>query len=161
MKIPLTDFQLQCLDMINALVAGDAMQWLLPSYVMAHVRIESGWDPAIKASDFAKTGSIGLMQVSTSTLSDRVADGSITKEQAADQTDPANSLSAGIAQLAWSRRYLLRAWGLSEVLYHPVCEAYNEGVGNVVDGKHFADRYFLKWATAQLGYSFVDTERFA
>lgn len=149
MRFPLTPFQLQCLSVIRNLVAGKP--WLPPSYVMAHVRIESGWDPSIKGSDYAATGSVGLMQVTAPVVKDRGYDGM-------DQTDPGVSLSTGVAQLVWCRAYLMKAWNFQHsILYHPVCEAYNEGVGNVVRGRDDS-RYWLKWSAAQMGYSFVDVK---
>lgn len=148
MSFPLTDLQTACLGTIRGLVADKP--WLPASYVMAHVRIESGWDPAIKAGDYATTGSIGLMQVTTATAK-------MLGFDPATQDDPAQSLACGVAVLAWCRDYLMKAWGFRQTIsYHPVCEAYNQGVGNTVKGQHFADRYWLKWAAAQQGYAFVD-----
>lgn len=151
MQIPLTPFQILMLLTIRQLVA--ALPWLPPSYVMAHVRIESGWDPTAVSSD--GRGSVGLMQVLPATAQQMLAEGRITAAQA-DQSSPANSLAAGIAYLDWCRSYLMKAWGFGHTIaYHPVCEAYNEGVGNVAAG-HLDNNYYLKWSVAQLGYSFVD-----
>lgn len=153
MSFPLTDFQVECLGTIHGLVADKP--WLPPSYVMAHVRIESGWKPTIKAADYDTTGSVGLMQVSAPTVADMVRDGLIGTASY-DQTVPENSLAAGIAYLGWCRGFLMQAWGFRKsILYHPVCEAYNEGPGNVLKGI-LDNRYFLKWAYAQQCYAFVD-----
>ena len=144
---PLTNFQAQCLTWIEPLIADKP--WLPPSYIMAHVRIESGWDPSIKASDFASTGSVGLMQVSTPAI-DQV--GAIGQ----DQTDPQVSLATGIAYIAWLRSFLMFRWGFKDsILYRPVCMAYNEGPGSVLNGRR-DNVYYLKWAAAQQGYAFVD-----
>lgn len=151
MQIPLTTFQMMMLPTIRQLVAGKA--WLPVSYVMAHVRIESGWNPTIVSTD--GEGSVGLMQVVPGTVQQMLADGLITAAQV-DQTGPANSLATGIAYIGWCRAYLMHAWGFgNSILYHPVCEAYNEGVGNVVAGR-LDDTYFLKWSAAQASYAFVD-----
>ena len=47
---------------------GIPTAWLPVSFVMAHIQIKSGFDPSIKASDFATTGSVGLMQVEAATV---------------------------------------------------------------------------------------------
>ena len=145
MSFPLSDFQVTCLVTIRDLVKD--LPWLPPSYVMAHVRIESGWDPGIQSSD--GLGSVGLMQLLPATAGQMGFD-------PAGQGDPAQSLAAGIAYLAWLRRELMRAWGFQEtILYRPICVAYNEGPGNVLRGRR-DERYWLKWAAAQQGYAFVD-----
>ena len=124
MSFPLTDFQLQCLGTIRALVADKP--WLPASYVMAHVRIESGWDPTIVSTD--GLGSVGLMQLLPSTAKEMGYD-------PAEQSDPAKSLGAGVAYLGWCRQYLMKAWGFTETIsYHPICESYNQGVGNTLRG---------------------------
>lgn len=156
MKIPLTDFQVECVGTILDLV--EDKPWLPPSYVMAHVRIESGWDPAVKAGDFATTGSVGLMQVAAATLGDMIRDGLIDPSQA-DQTVAANSLAAGIAYLDWCRGYLMKAWGFKQTIkYMPVGCAFNIGVGNILKGIRPV-RYWVKWLAAQPDYAFVDGGR--
>lgn len=156
MSFPLTLVQMECLPIIRGLVADKP--WLPASYVMAHVRIESGWDPSITSSD--GLGSIGLMQVLPATVQDMIRDGFIDPSMA-DQSVAANSLATGIAYLDWGRAYLMHAWHFtSTILYHPVCLGFNEGYGAVVQGR-VDSRYFLKWASAQQGYAFVDVEQFA
>lgn len=150
MQVPLTTFQQMMIPTIRGMVAGKP--WLPISYVMAHVRIESGWNPGIVSTD--GLGSIGLMQVLPATVQQMIDEGFIPVTKA-DQTAPANSLATGIAYIEWCRTYLMHAWGFGTVLYHPVCEAYNEGVGSVVDGRT-DPRYWWKWSIAQQGYAFVD-----
>lgn len=147
MSFPLTDFQTAMLPVIRGLIADKP--WLPASFVMAHIRIESGWDPVIKAVDYATTGSVGLMQVTAATAK-------MMGFKPADQDIPDESLACGVATLEWCRDYLMKAWGFRETIaYHPICEAYNQGVGNTVKGRK-DERYWLKWAAAQQGYSFVD-----
>ena len=143
MSFPLTAFQLQCLPIVRSLVVDKP--WLPASYVFAHVTIESGWESAVVSSD--GLGSIGLMQVLPSTASEF---------NGGNQADPANSLKTGVAFLSWGRAYLMGRWGFkSSILYHPVCEGYNEGYGAVAEGR--ADsRYWLKWCAAQEGWAFLD-----
>jgi soluble lytic murein transglycosylase-like protein len=144
---PLTPFQMECLATIKRLC--EPLPWLLPSYIMAHVRVESGWDPNAKAFDFDTTGSLGLMQVTAAAAADRGYDGQ-------DQTIPIISLATGVAHISWTRAYLMRKWGFKDtILYHPIAEAYNEGVGNVLRGRRDA-AYYLKWSYAQQCYAFVD-----
>jgi hypothetical protein len=54
----LTKFQSQTAALIQQIRLARASRHsgCRSSYVMAHVEIESGFDPAIKASDFAKNG---------------------------------------------------------------------------------------------------------
>lgn len=145
--MPLTPFQMECLPIIQNLV--DGIPWLPTSYIMAHVRIESGWKAEVKASDYETTGSLGLMQVTKATAEMLGFGGQ-------DQTVPMISLATGIAAIKWSRSYLMKKWGFKDtILYHPVCEAYNEGVGNVLRGRKDSN-YYLKWCAAQVGYAFVD-----
>lgn len=148
MSFPLTPLQLQCLPIVRGLVADKP--WLPVSYVFAHVRIESGWEPAVKGGDYATTGSVGLMQVTARTAADRGFGGQ-------DQTDPAVSLAAGIAQLAWGRAFLLRKWGYDSVKYHPVGVGYNEGYEAVIEGRR-DEPYWLKWAAAQQSCAFIDMD---
>jgi len=153
MRPALTDYQMSLLPVVRSLIAGKS--WLPPSYVFAHVRIESGWNPTIKASDYARTGSVGLMQVSSADVQQMVAEGYIPAEESV-QTIAINSLATGIAYIGWCREFLMNRWGFHQsIAYHPVCEAYNEGVGNVVRGIR-DDAYWLKWSYAQMGYSFID-----
>ena len=150
---PLTPIQFQCLTWIKQIIKERDLLWLKPSYVMAHVRIESGWDPTIKASDYATTGSIGLMQVTAATAADMAQK---YKLGTLDQTSPYDSLLTGAMVLADYRVYLMQKWGFrTSILYRPVCVAYNEGPGNVLKGQPDT-AYWLKWNASQHGYSFVD-----
>jgi soluble lytic murein transglycosylase-like protein len=153
---PLTPIQLSSLATIRATIARYGIEaWLYPSYVMAHCRIESGWDPTIRARDYATTGSVGLMQVERATVEQLIHDYGLPAT-AIDQTVPENSLLLGIAALKWTRQYLMNRWGFQKtILYKPVCEAYNEGVGNVIKGRK-DEAYYLKWTYAQQCYGFVD-----
>lgn len=146
MSFPLTPLQLQCLPIVRGLVADKP--WLPVSYVFAHVRIESGWEPAVVSTD--GFGSIGLMQVLPAVAADR---GFIGQSQA----DSSVSLATGIAQLAWGRAFLLRKWGFHSVKYHPVCEGYNEGYEGVIEGRQDS-RYWIKWTAAQQSYAFIDMD---
>lgn len=151
MQIPLTTFQQMMLPTIRQMVADKP--WLPVSYVMAHARIESGWNPTIVSTD--GRGSIGLMQVLPATVQQMIDEGLLPATKA-DQTAPANSLATGIAYLGWCRSYLMRVWGFQNTIaYAPVCRSYNEGVGNVTAGRP-DDAYYLKWSSAQCGYAFVD-----
>lgn len=132
---------------------GIPTAWLPISYVMAHVRIESGFDPTVKAADFARTGSIGLMQVEATTASEVGVRWPAAKITLA-QTDPYTSLVTGMLYLRTCRDYLLPIFK-APLLYRHVCVAYNEGPGNA--GKGIADQaYWYKWLSAQQGYAFLD-----
>jgi hypothetical protein len=61
---------------------------------MAHVEIESGFDPTIKTGDFDKTGSIGLMQVTAETARETIAKYPKAK-LTLPQTDPTRVCAPG------------------------------------------------------------------
>lgn len=129
--------------------------WLPLSYVMAHVQIESEFDAAVKAGDFAATGSVGLMQVEMATAA-QVAGQYPLAKIALPQTDPLTSLTTGMLYLRDCYDYLLPVFG-APLLYRHVCVAYNEGPGNAADG--LADfAYYYKWYSAQQLYAYLDTE---
>ena len=111
---------------------------------MAHIQIESGFDPSIKASDFATTGSVGLMQVAAPTLGDIKRDyPAAANTLALSQTDPLASICAGMLYLRTCYNYLLPIFK-APLAYRHVCVAYNEGPGNA--GKGIADAaYYIKW----------------
>lgn len=132
---------------------GIPTAWLPCSFVMAHIQIESGFDPAIYASDFATTGSIGLMQVTAETARE-VAAQYPAAGLTLPQTDPYTSICTGMLYLNTCRDYLLPIFG-APLLYKHVAMAYNEGPGNA--GKGIADvGYYYKWLSAQQAFAFLD-----
>ena len=139
----ITPLQAQCLGIIKRL----APAWIKPSYVFAHIKIESGWDPDILAADYATTGSVGLMQVTRATA----------KEVGVpyNQSIPYNSILAGLRYIKQCQQYLSKH-GVSVEHYAPaIVQSYNVGVGGYVKGRRNA-RYLQKWAEAQNKYAFVD-----
>ena len=150
MSFPLTPLQMTCLPIVRGLVADKP--WLLPSWVFGIVTAESGWDPAVKAGDFATTGSIGLMQVERSTAIDRGFAGT-------DQTDPAVSLATGIADLMWIRGEFIKAW-VDQKIYspamHPVISAYNVGAAGYLMGRR-NDDYWIKVSAHRQRFLFIDS----
>jgi soluble lytic murein transglycosylase-like protein len=132
--------------------------WLPISYVMAHVDIESGFNPLVKASDFDTTGSIGLMQVEATTAAEV-----IRRWPAAGlslpQTDPYTSLCTGMLYLRECYDYLKPKFS-APLSYTHVAMAYNEGPSNAGNG--VADlAYYYKWRSAQNLFAFLDTEPMA
>jgi hypothetical protein len=127
--------------------------WLPISYVMAHVEIESGFDPTIEASDFATTGSVGLMQVEASTAAQTIGQFPAAK-LTLPQTDPYTSIATGMLYLWQCREYLLPIFG-APLLYSHVAMAYNEGPGNAGNGVA-DDSYYFKWLSAQQRFAFLD-----
>ena len=154
----LTNFQAQCAYWIQQIreAPGIETAWLPISYVMAHARIESGWDPTIKAFDYATTGSIGLMQCTAANAA-QIPTSFPAAHLTLPQTDPYTSLCTGMLVLLEARRYL--GIPASAVIppenYHLVCFAYNEGEGNAARGR--TDwTYYYKWIGVQPEYSFLD-----
>ena len=125
---------------------------------MAHVQIESGFDPTIKGSDFATTGSIGLLQVTTSTLGDVRRDyPSAATVLAQPQINPLASITAGMLNLSIIRNYLRPIFG-TPLAYKHVCMAYKAGMGAIGRGEVTdADMaYYIKWLSAQQKFAFLD-----
>lgn len=115
--------------------------WLKPSYVMAHIEIESSWHPVVHSAD--GLGSVGLMQVLPSTASGVGMAGK-------DQSDPATSILTGMLYIAECHRLL------APRPYDPfIVIAYNAGPMRAMRG--FSDPLYLTaWRGAQHKWSFVD-----
>lgn len=152
----MTPLQTQCLEVIKNTLATDqrfAGDWLKPSYVFGHIEIESNWNPTVKAIDYAKTGSVGLLQVTRETAI------TVGMGLGWDQTVPANSIVAGMRDLAMSRHALIVHYGANalEVVYDPyIVAAFNEGVGNIFKG-HQDLVYVEHWRAAQGPWAYIDT----
>lgn len=106
-------------------------------WVMAHVRVESGFNAAAVGGD----GSLGLMQVIPSTAQQMGETGS--------QLDAETSLRTGIKYLDFCAREIIRAWKakydptINSISRATLVEAYNEGPGGVEAGRH-VDAYWYK-----------------
>jgi len=152
----LTQYQAQVASLIQSIrqQPGIPTAWLPISYVMAHVEIESGFDPAIQARDFATTGSVGLMQVRASTA-EGVYKMYPTLDWSKGQADARTSLLTGMLYLRICRNAVLPTFG-NPLLYRHVCMAYNEGPGNVIDGRDDS-AYWFKWLSAQPRYAALDS----
>lgn len=137
--------------------------WLPVSYVMAHVKIESGFDPTIKGSDYAKTGSVGLMQVTAATAASianlyagPIADSGLPAM--AEQTDALTSLLYGMLDLASMRAPLGRVFG-NPLAYAHLAVGYNAGqeaAERMTLSQALAFPYYIKWHSAQQQYAFLD-----
>lgn len=140
---PLTAYQVQCLSWIDqVLVAFPHFSWLDPSYVMAHIRIESGFDPLVVNNTGRQDG---LMQVIPSTAAQM--------GEAGPQTDPLTSIRTGMKYLDYCLRTIVADWdarygNVTSIALSAVVEAYNEGPAAVEAGKQDT-RYWTKWAAAQ------------
>lgn len=139
--------------------------WLPPSYVMAHVEIESGFDATVKASDYATTGSVGLMQVSAETAKATLATYGNTLQASGlidcgptSQTNPLTSLATGMLYLRVCYDYLLPIFA-APLAYAHVAVAYNAGPGAsgrlpLLDASMAP--YYLKWKSARQRFAFLD-----
>ena len=158
----LTKFQSQVASYIQQIrmAPGIPTAWLPVSYVMAHAQIESGFEPAVLAGDYASTGSVGLMQVTKATAEEvyRAYPQAFMQApmKALDQAEPLTSLTTGMLYLRTCYNYLLPIFH-SPLAYRHVCMAYNEGPGNA--GKGVTDlSYYYKWYSAQQGFAYLDSE---
>ena len=154
--------QIACAKMVQQcrMAPGIPTVWLPISFVMAHIEIESGFDPNIKAGDFATTGSVGLMQVAAPTASDvskaypKLAGVVYDANKHLLQSHPYTSICTGMLYLHTCREYLLPIFK-APLSYAHVAMAYNEGPGNA--GKGVADdAYYYKWLSAQQRFAFLD-----
>jgi len=149
----LSSFQIQCLEWINGIIHSNSMPnfaWLKPSWVMASIRIESGWNPTVVNATGREDG---LMQVIPGTVSQMAAQyglGSLLP-----QTDPQTSILCGMCYLDYGARYLTQKWMVHSIPLSADIEAYNEGVAAAAAGK-MVPTYWMKWAFAQQGYNYVD-----
>ena len=147
----MTPLQTECLAYIQFLLAGELYNLgtlYNSSGVMAHIQIESSWDPEV-GDHVDSFGSAGLMQVLPSTATQMGVHGSML--------DPANSIRAGMLYLDNCRkilgRYRAKAGGV--LTAQDVAAAYNEGPGNVMRGRqdmHYVDA----WEAAQREWAYVD-----
>ena len=159
-KLPSTCIQLVKLIQTCRMAPRIPTAWLPVSYVMAHIEIESGFDPNIKASDFATTGSVGLMQVASPTVGDvskawpNLPGVMYDSNQKMVQTDPYTSICTGMLYLHTCKEYLLPIF-YAPLSYRHIAMAYNEGPGNA--GRGIADdAYYYKWLSAQQRFAFLD-----
>lgn len=149
--MPMTPLQADCLAYIQFLLAGElkALSTLYkPSAVMAHIQIESNWEPEV-GDHVDSFGSAGLMQVLPSTATQMGVTGSML--------EPANSILAGMRYLENCHvilaHYRQKAGGALTI--QDVVAAYNEGPGNVMNGR--ADpRYVIFWERARIEWTYVD-----
>jgi len=147
----MTPLQADCLAYIQFLLAGDlkALAALYqPSGVMAHIQIESSWEPEV-GDHVDSFGSAGLMQVLPSTAVQMGVTGSML--------NPQNSIRAGMLYLDNCRTILAhyRAKTGGALTIQDVVAAYNEGPGNVMRGR--ADPHYVdEWEAAQKQWAYVD-----
>ena len=147
----MTPLQAECLAYIQFLLAGELYNLgtlYNSSGVMAHIQIESSWDPEV-GDHVDSFGSAGLMQVLPSTATQMGVHGSML--------DPANSIRAGMLYLDNCRKILghYRAKAGGVLTAQDVAAAYNEGPGNVMRGRqdmHYVDA----WEAAQHEWAYVD-----
>jgi hypothetical protein len=146
----LTPFQTQCLAFIeNELKAEPAYAaWMKPSYLMALIQEESGWNKDILSAD--GLGSIGLMQPLPATAREAATEAGIT----GSMHDPSANIRVGMWCFHQKHRFLAarlpRPLQLDDVV-----AAYNEGEGNVLKGR--ADQSYVdRFHRYQAVFAFVD-----
>lgn len=165
MNTKLTAQQVQTASLIRQIrmALGVPTAWLPVSYVMSHVQIESGFDAAVRAGDYAKTGSVGLMQVTTATAAaiQRIYAGPIADSKLpvmAEQTDPLTSLLFGMLTLCDLKGPLGRRFG-NPLAYAHIAVGYNAGQGaaeRMSYSQACAFPYYIKWKSARPAYAFLD-----
>lgn len=147
----MTPLQADCLAYIQFLFASEMKPLSAiykPSGIMAHIEIESSWQPDV-GDHVDSFGSAGLMQVLPATAVQMGVKGSML--------DPANSILAGMRYLQNCQtivgHYREKAGG--HLLIEDLVAAYNEGPGNVMRGRQ-DPRYVTAWRTAQAKWADVD-----
>ncbi len=147
----LSPFQMECLGWINGIIAArSGFAWFKPSWVMATIRIESGWNPLVVNEPGRQDG---LMQVIPSTVAEMVARYQLGAIR--PQTDPQTSIETGMCFLDFGARELERKWMVHSIPLSADIEAYNEGIAAAAAGR-MVTPYWLKWAFAQQGYAYLD-----
>jgi soluble lytic murein transglycosylase-like protein len=148
---PLTPIQKECLGFIQQILGSSVhLSWIRPSWIMALIRIESGWQPLVVNATGRQDG---LMQVIPATASSMEMQYRLPSDL--PQTDVFTSINTGTHYVDYCGRYLLRAFGTPTIPLGAVIESYNEGPGAVLAGR-MVSNYYLKWAAAQQSYAFVD-----
>ena len=145
MSVGLSSSQRTYFALINQILV-DHPKWtyLDPAWGLTFVEIESGGDPTVKASDYATTGSIGLMQVTSATAAQMASAYGIPK---GPQTDPMLSLQSGYAYLDYSARDIIKKRNVKSLPLWDLIEAYNEGYGGEEAGRH-VPRYLAEFQAA-------------
>lgn len=133
MSVGLSSSQRTYFALINQILI-DHPKWVYldPAWGLTFVQIESGGDPTVKASDYATTGSIGLMQVTSATAAQMASAYGIPK---GPQTDPRLSLQSGYAYLDYSARDIIKKRNTKSLPLWDLVDAYNEGYGAVEAGR--------------------------
>jgi hypothetical protein len=117
--------------MVNqALAAHPKWAYLDPAWVMAIMKIESGFNPLAGPNGQGRYD--GLMQVIPSTAQDMAAAYGIPVEP---QTTPMVSILSGTAYLDASARDIIKKRNAVSLPLWDLAQAYNEGMGAVEAGK--------------------------
>lgn len=136
-------YQIQVLAIIKATLASrSSWAYIKPSWIMAHIQVESGFQPLVVNGDGRQDG---LMQVIPSTVEQMQVQ--YTLGQLPPQTDPATSILCGICYWDWAARYLFAAWKEPPPL-SAVVMAYNEGAAAAAEGR-MVPAYWDDWIAAQ------------
>lgn len=143
----MTEFQAECLCYIQFLFASelkDLAALYKPSGIMAHIEIESDWNPNIGDDTGDDAGSAGLMQLIPETAASVGVHGS--------QLTPPNSILSGMRYLDMCRK-ILGHYGKADLPH--VVASYNEGPGNAL--KNLMDpHYWNAWSAAQKKWAYAD-----
>lgn len=165
MSTKLTPPQILCASLIQQVRAAPAVPtaWLTVSDVMAHIQIESGFQPAVKASDYATTGSVGLLQPTRVTAASILmlyakeikASGLPVKS---DMTDPLSNIVVGMLTLYDLKGPLGRRFG-NPLSYCHLAVGFNAGQAaaeRLSYAQACAFPYYIKWASVHPTYEFLD-----
>jgi|HubBroStandDraft_4_1064222.scaffolds.fasta_scaffold31230_2 hypothetical protein len=143
----MTELQAECLCFIQFLFASELKDLAVlykPSGIMAHIEIESDWNPNIGDDTGDGANSAGLMQLIPETARSVGVTGS--------QLIPPNSILSGMRYLDMCRK-ILGHYGKADLPH--VVASYNEGPGNAL--KNLMDpHYWNAWSVAQKKWAYVD-----
>jgi len=146
-----TPAQYAYLALIRQVIASrNTLVWVKPSWIMAEVAIESGFDPLVVNATGRQDG---LLQVIPGTVAEVVHDYALGSVE--PQTDPQTSLEVGTLYFNTCARKIIAARGTRSLYLEEVAEAYNQGWAGFLAGKR-NQRYGLKMIAQQALWAFVD-----
>lgn len=144
----LATYPAQVLTIVRSTIASrPAFAWLMPSWVMASIQVESSFQPLVVNAAGRQDG---LMQVIPSTVMQMELVYNLGTLP--PQTDPATSILCGVCYLDWCARKLVADWKVTSVPLSAIIEGYNEGEAAAEKGL-MVPQYWADWSDAQAVFS--------
>lgn len=147
----LSTYPAQILPIVRSTIASrPAFAWLMPSWIMATIQIESSFQPLVVNATGRQDG---LMQVIPPTVVQMQT--AYNLGTLLPQTDPATSILCGVCYLDWTARKLVADWGAPSIPLSAIIEGYNEGEAAAEKGL-MVPQYWADWVNAQAVFASDD-----